>query len=55
MTKIKCRPTVLFLIFVLQLLLLSGCGLSKPEQKSENAVEVVGKCQRTDKKRLKLF
>lgn len=33
--KIKCRPTALFLIFVLQLLLLSGCGLSKPEQKSD--------------------
>ena len=33
--KIKCRFKVLFLIFVLQLLLLSGCGLSKPEQKSD--------------------
>lgn len=39
MTKIKCKSIALFWVFVLQLLALSGCGFSKPEQKSDADTE----------------
>lgn len=43
LTKNMCKPFALFFVFVLQLLLLSGCGFLKAEQKTDVDTETDNK------------